>query len=68
MSWMAKGIVVQFLAGALSMQVKWLRQKAKNSLPFNTEVKNEKSYSSTPTNAFIVCTEQLYLIPLHKNV
>jgi hypothetical protein len=62
MSWMAKGTVVQLLAGALSLEVTWPKHKAEDSPPFHSEVKNEYSYIPfTPPDVFIVCTEQLYL-------
>jgi hypothetical protein len=61
-------VVVQFLAGALSLGVKKPRYETEQSLPLNTEVENKYSYSYIQPNAFTVCTDQLYPTPLPYSV
>jgi hypothetical protein len=43
---------VQWVQGALSLGVKWLRHEADHSPPSSAEVKNAWSYTSTPQYAF----------------
>jgi hypothetical protein len=45
---------IQWLLGILSQGVKWPGCKVEHSLPSNTEVKNARSYYSTPSYASLV--------------
>jgi hypothetical protein len=44
---------IQWVPGALSLEVKWPRREADHSPPSSAEVKNAWSYTSTPQNVFM---------------